>query len=63
MAINRYRVYDIVQRSLSTVLFGTTFIGGAFIGVNVYNNYVQKQKLQKELADKIAQRNDSERTN
>ncbi|KAJ2048465.1 hypothetical protein H4S04_003815 [Coemansia sp. S16] len=60
MAINRYRVYDIVQRSLSTVLFGTTFIGGAFIGVNVYQNYVQKQKLQKEaslLADKIAQRN------
>ncbi|KAJ2060019.1 hypothetical protein GGI17_004048 [Coemansia sp. S146] len=54
MAINRYRVYDILQRSLSTVLFGTTFIGGAFIGVNVYNNY---------LADKIAQRNDSERTN
>ncbi|KAJ2093857.1 hypothetical protein GGI09_002792 [Coemansia sp. S100] len=60
MAINRYRVYDIVQRSLSTVLFGTTFIGGAFIGVNVYQNYVQKQKLQKELADKIAQRKDSE---
>ncbi|KAJ2687555.1 hypothetical protein IWW39_002850 [Coemansia spiralis] len=48
MAFNRYRVYDIVQRSLSTILLGTTFVGGAFITANVYNNYVQKKKLQQE---------------
>ncbi|KAI8321343.1 hypothetical protein GQ54DRAFT_311881 [Martensiomyces pterosporus] len=52
MSFNRFRVYDIVQKSLSTALFATTVAGGIFIGVNVYNNYVEKQKLQKEMAYK-----------
>ncbi|KAJ2001814.1 hypothetical protein GGI04_002082 [Coemansia thaxteri] len=61
MSFNRFRVYDLVQRSLSTVLFVTTCAGGVFIGVNVYNNHKEKQKMQKELAYKQMRRDDPEK--
>ncbi|KAJ1646718.1 hypothetical protein LPJ64_001832 [Coemansia asiatica] len=50
MSFNRFRFYDIMQKSFSTVLLATTVAGSIFIGVNVYNNWVEKQKLQKEMS-------------
>ncbi|KAJ1891245.1 hypothetical protein LPJ66_007033 [Kickxella alabastrina] len=52
MSFNRFRVYDLMQKSMSTLLFATTVAGSGFIGLNVYNNWVEKQKLQKEMAYK-----------
>ncbi|KAI7832005.1 hypothetical protein BX661DRAFT_86674 [Kickxella alabastrina] len=49
MSFNRFRVYDLMQKSMSTLLFATTVAGSGFIGLNVYNNWVEKQKLQKEV--------------
>ncbi|KAJ1721801.1 hypothetical protein LPJ53_003714 [Coemansia erecta] len=60
MSFNRFRFYDIAQRSLSTVLFATTVAGSIFIGVNVYNNWVEKQKLQKDMAYRKMVRDDPE---
>ncbi|KAJ2636301.1 hypothetical protein GGF40_003082 [Coemansia sp. RSA 1286] len=50
MGFNRFRFYDIMQKSFSTMLFATTVAGSIFIGLNVYNNWVEKQKLQKEAS-------------
>ncbi|KAJ2721459.1 hypothetical protein GGI07_003972 [Coemansia sp. Benny D115] len=58
MSFNRFRFYDLVQRSVSTVLFTTTVLGMGFIGINVYNNWVEKQKLENELSLKRLARDD-----
>ncbi|KAI9500670.1 hypothetical protein GGI25_004527 [Coemansia spiralis] len=58
--MNRFRIYDVVQKSLSTALFVTTVLGSGFIGINVYNNWVEKQKLQAELSYKRMIKDDPE---
>ncbi|KAJ2785214.1 hypothetical protein H4R18_000665 [Coemansia javaensis] len=49
MTFNRFRVYDVLQRSVSTFLFATTVVGTVFIGANVYNNWVEKKRLRHEV--------------
>ncbi|KAJ1664067.1 hypothetical protein EV178_004438 [Coemansia sp. RSA 1646] len=61
MSFNRYRIYDIVQRTIAAGLFVTTICGGAFIGLNVYNNWVEKQKLQAEISYKKMVKDDPEK--
>ncbi|KAJ1731851.1 hypothetical protein LPJ61_002332 [Coemansia biformis] len=60
MAFNRFRIYDVLQKSLVTFLFGTTIVGGVFVTANVYNNWVEKRRLQSELAHKKMLNDDAE---
>ncbi|KAJ1958214.1 hypothetical protein EC988_000435 [Linderina pennispora] len=53
MSINRFRFYDLMQKSISTALFATTVAGTLFIGLNVYNNWVEKNKLLQEVSTQI----------
>ncbi|KAJ2365224.1 hypothetical protein H4S02_003555 [Coemansia sp. RSA 2611] len=50
MSFNRFRFYDKLQRSATTLLFGTTVVGAVFITANVYTNWVEKQRLQSEVS-------------
>lgn len=63
MAFNRFRVYDVLQRSISLTLFATTVAGSVFIGINVYNNWAEKQKLQKEMSYKKLVRDETDSNN
>ncbi|KAJ2657530.1 hypothetical protein IW148_005117 [Coemansia sp. RSA 1199] len=50
MAFNRFRIYDKVQRTITTSLLGVTILGTLFISANVYTNWAEKKRLRLEAS-------------
>ncbi|KAJ1790526.1 hypothetical protein LPJ67_002124 [Coemansia sp. RSA 1938] len=58
MAFNRFRIYDKVQRTITTSLLGVTVLGTLFISANVYMNWAEKKRLRLEASLEAKYQND-----